>query len=111
VNSYLYWNQTCRTQWGVNGEWFRDEDGFRVGTAVPSAGSPAARGWGFGPGFAGNFYSFAVGPKHYFTPNLYGRAALRVDWYDGEKANGKSPFNNGTKDSQELVVFDVVATF
>ena len=51
------------------------------------------------------------GPKHFFTPNIYGRAALRVDWYDGEKPQGKSPYNAGTKDSQELVVLDVVATF
>ena len=115
VNSYLYWNQTCRTQWGTNFEWFRDEEGFRVGRALPSLASPAARGWNPGTptgfGFAGNFWSFAVGPKHFFTPNIYGRAALRVDWYDGAKPGGQSPYNAGTKDSQELVVFDLVATF
>jgi Putative beta-barrel porin-2, OmpL-like. bbp2 len=115
VNSYLYWNQTCRTQWGTNFEWFRDEEGFRVGTLLPSPASPAARGWNSGTpngfGFAGNFWSCAFGPKHFFTPNIYGRAALRVDWYDGAKPGGVSPYNAGTKDSQELVVFDVVATF
>ncbi|MCY2991452.1 MAG: outer membrane beta-barrel protein [Planctomycetota bacterium] len=111
VNSYLYWNQTCRTQWGTNFEWFRDEEGFRVSAALPSAASPAARGYGGGPGFAGNFWSCAFGPKHFFTPNIYGRAALRVDWYDGAKPGGLSPYNAGTKDNQELVVFDVVATF
>ncbi|MCY2995420.1 MAG: outer membrane beta-barrel protein [Planctomycetota bacterium] len=113
ANSYLYWNQTCRTQWGTNLEWFRDEEGFRVGQVLPSPASPAARGWNApnGAGFAGNFWSFAFGPKHFFTPNIYGRAALRVDWYDGAKPGGLSPYNAGTKDSQELVVFDVVATF
>jgi hypothetical protein len=115
VNSYLYWNQTCRTQWGANLEWFRDEDGFRVGTLLPSPASPAARGWvsgtPTGSGFAGNFWSFAIGPKHYFTPNIYGRAAYRLDWYNGEKPNGVSPYDDGTKDSQHLIVLDAVATF
>lgn len=115
VNSYLYWNQTCRTQWGTNFEWFRDEDGFRVGALLPSPAAPAARGWTNGgtngAGYAGNFWSFAFGPKHFFTPNIYGRAAYRFDCYDGEKPNHVSPYNAGTKDSQHLIVLDVVATF
>ena len=119
VNSYLYWNQTCRLQWGTNFEWFRDNNGFRVRPAVPSSASPNARGWTNGgtflPGFAGNFWSFALGPKYFFTPNMYGRAAYRFDWYNGEKPTGTagplSPYNDGTKDSQHLAVFDLVVTF
>jgi lipoprotein NlpD len=34
LNSYLYWNMTCRCQWGLNGEWFRDQGGFRVGQVL-----------------------------------------------------------------------------
>jgi hypothetical protein len=111
VNSYLYWRQTCRLQWGLNLEWFRDEDGFRVGKLLPSFGSPDARGWAVGPGFSGDFVSFAVGPKYFFTPNIYGRAALRCDWYTGDRAGGALPFDDGTKDHQQLVVCDVVCTF
>jgi hypothetical protein len=31
INTYLYWNQTCRCQWGANFEWFRDQGGCRSG--------------------------------------------------------------------------------
>jgi len=112
VNSYLFLRQTCRTQWGFNFEWFRDENGARVGTALPSFGSPSGRGYARGPGFNGNFFSTSFGPKHFFSPNIYGRAAFRADWYGGSTdAAGNLPFDDGTKSYQQLVVLDMVVTF
>ena len=82
---------------------------------MPSAGQPRRSRLDqrrhFGPGFAGNFWSFAFGPKYFFTPNIYGRAAYRFDSYNGEKPGGVGPYDDGTKDSQHLFVFDMVATF
>jgi hypothetical protein len=111
LNSYLYWNQTCQLQWGLNAEWFRDEGGTRVGQVLPSFGSPNARGFARGPGYDGSFYRLMFGPKYFFTPNVYGRTALAADWYDGKIPAGGRPFDNGTKNYQQVVVFDVVATF
>ncbi len=113
VNQYLYWNQTCRMQWGLNLEWFRDEGGSRVGAVLPSGGSPNARGWSQPAGYDGSFYVVTFGPKYFFTPNLYTRAALRADWYDGKRNvnNGSMPYDDGTKSHQQIVVFDVVWTF
>jgi hypothetical protein len=111
INSYLYWNQTCRIQWGLNGEWFRDQGGFRVGQVLPSFGSPNARGYARGPGFDGSFYRLTFGPRYYFTPNIYTRAAFLADWYQGTQAAGGRPFDDGTKDHQQIVVFDLVGTF
>jgi len=113
INSYLYWNQTCRLQWGVNGEWFRDDGGFRVGQVLPSFGSPNARGFARGPGFDGSFYRFMFGPKYFFTPNIYGRAAFVADWYDGDRTpnTNQLPFAAGTKTHQQVLAFDVIATF
>jgi len=112
LNSYLFLKQTCRTQWGFNFEWFRDENGARVGTALPSFGSPSGRGLARGPGFNGNFFSTSFGPKHYFSPNVYGRAAFRADWYGGSTDGaGNLPFDDGTKSYQQLGVFDLVVTF
>jgi len=71
LNGYLYWNMTCRCQWGVNGEWFRDPGGFRVGQVLPSFGSPNPAAWP-APRFPdGSFYRFTFGPRYYFTPNFY----------------------------------------
>lgn len=111
VNSYLYWNQTCRLQWGLNGEWFRDDGGFRVGTVLPSFGSPNARGYARGPGFNGSFYRFAFGPKYFFTPNFYGRTAFVADVYEGDNAAGLRPFDDGQRNHQQVLAFDAVATF
>ncbi|MBC7855094.1 MAG: outer membrane beta-barrel protein [Pirellulaceae bacterium] len=118
LNSYLYWNMTCRCQWGFNAEWFRDQGGFRVGTVLPSFGSPDARGLGSPPnasrtGYDGSFYRMAIGPKYYFTPNLYGRAAFIADAYDGKvlNAGGLRPFDDGTKNHQQVVSFDLVWTY
>jgi hypothetical protein len=114
VNGYLYWNMTCRCQWGANFEWFRDQGGFRVGGVLPSFGSPDARGLPLDrSGYDGSFTRFMFGPKYYFTPNIYGRAAFAADWYSGKanNANGLRPFDDGTKDHQQVVVFDLIATF
>jgi len=110
INSYLYWNQTCRCQWGLGAEWFRDQGGFRVGQVLPSFGSPNAVGFNRS-GFDGSFYRLTFGPKYYFTPNIYARAAVLADWYTGPAGAGGLPFDDGTKNHQEMVTFDVVATF
>jgi hypothetical protein len=114
INSYLYWNMTCRCQWGINGEWFRDQGGFRVGGLLPSLGSPNARGLSLArSGYDGSFYRFGFGPKYYFTPNLYGRAAFIADVYDGKvlNAGGLRPFDDGTKNHQQVISFDLVWTY
>ena len=114
LGGWLYWNLTCRCQWGLGGEWFRDEGGTRVGTLVPSLASPNARGLARGPGFDGSFYRATFGPKYYFTPNLYGRANFVFDAYVGKKAGANVPvlpFDDGTKYHQEVGVFDLVYTF
>ncbi|MFO0869412.1 MAG: outer membrane beta-barrel protein [Pirellulales bacterium] len=112
INTYLLWNQTCRLQWGANFEWFRDEGGARVGAALPSFGSPNARGYPQAAGFDGSFYAVTVGPKYFFTPNMYTRAAFRADWYDGTRnLTNNMPFDDGTRTHQQLVVFDLVLTF
>jgi hypothetical protein len=122
ANGYLYWNQTCRLQWGLNGEWFRYEGGFRVGSVLPSFGSPNASGLGSDQstgtfftrtGYDGSFYRLMFGPKYHFTPNFYGRAAVAADWFVGDSNNpgNLQPFDNGTRDHQQVMVFDLIATF
>jgi len=112
LNSYLYWNMTCRCQWGANAEWFRDQGGFRVGQVLPSFGSPNARGLARGPGFDGSFYRFTFGPRYYWTPNFYSRVAFLADWYDGKlPASGLRPYDAGAKNYQQLLVLDAVLTY
>ncbi len=112
--AWYYWNMTCRCQWGMGYEWFRDQGGFRVGGLLPSLGSPNARGLSLArSGYDGSFHRFAIGPKYYFTPNLYGRAAFIADVYDGKVNNqgGLRPFDDGLRNHQQVLSFDLVWTY
>ncbi len=112
--AWYYWNMTCRCQWGAGYEWFRDQGGFRVGGILPSLGSPDARGLSLArSGYDGSFHRLAIGPKYYFTPNLYGRAAIIADVYDGKvlNAGGLRPFDDGLKNHQQVMSFDLVWTY
>jgi hypothetical protein len=110
-NSYLYWKKNDVWSWGLGSEWFRDEEGFRVGQVVPSLGSPRARGFALS-GFAGNFYQITFGPRWTPLPNLVIRPNFRADFYQGpHNAAGLKPFDGGTKNFQQILGTDAIVTF
>lgn len=110
-NNYLYWKKNDLWSWGLNAEWFRDEEGFRVGQVLPSLGSPHARGYALS-GFAGNFYVITFGPRWTPLPNLVIRPNLRCDWYQGPgNSAGLKPYDAGLKSFQQIVATDAIITF
>ncbi|HEX7447021.1 MAG TPA: outer membrane beta-barrel protein [Pirellulales bacterium] len=112
INQYLYWKKNDLWSWGVNFEWFRDEEGFRVTAAVPSPGSPNAIGWPRGPGFAGNFYQITFGPRWTPLPNVVVRPNFRADWYHGpNNVENLRPFDGGRRNLQQILATDVIITF
>ncbi|HVX60448.1 MAG TPA: outer membrane beta-barrel protein [Pirellulales bacterium] len=111
VNNYLYWKKNDLWSWGLNFEWFRDEEGFRVGQVLPSLGSPHARGYALS-GFAGNFFALTFGPRWTPLPNLVVRPNLRCDWYQGPRnAGGLKPYDGGLKNFQQILATDAIITF
>lgn len=130
VNQYIYYKSSDQWSWGLNGEWFRDEEGFRVAGFLPdynnttNGGPSATVGYpqsgtlggmavpGAG-GFAGNFYQFTMGPRWTPHPNIVVRPNLRFDWYSG--ANGthgyRLPYDAGNRREQGLFVTDVVLVY
>jgi hypothetical protein len=123
LNQYLFYTQNECWTWGANFEWFRDDDGFRVGTLLPPAPGSEFRGLGAGPGltprngYFGNFYQITVGPRWQPRENLFVRPNLRFDWFDGDvdttkgNAAGLRPFDDGNKDFQTIFGTDVYFTF
>ena len=90
INQYLYYKVNDKWTWGVNGEWWRDEEGFRVAQFLPSNLPSGITGRPNGVnnlpgGYAGNFYQVTVGPRWYPTgkPNFFIRPNARVDWFGG----------------------------
>jgi hypothetical protein len=80
-------------------EWFRDEDGTRVGLNRPA--NPNKRP------FAGNFYSATLGLNYTPMRNLVIRPEVR---YDVQGA-GFPAFDDGTKKNQFTSGLDVILAF
>jgi hypothetical protein len=101
IDQYLYYTINCRWQAGLRFEWFRDEEGTRVGLNRPSNLN--------NPPFAGDFYSLTFGFNWTPTENLRLRPEIRADWYDGDAP--QLPFNDGTDDNQLMVGLDAILLF
>jgi hypothetical protein len=99
VDQYAYYTINDCWKAGMRFEWFRDEEGTRVGLNRPS--NPNT------PPFAGNFYSISAGLNWTPTSNFTLRPELRGDWYDG---NG-NPYDDGTDDGQFMLGVDGILLF
>ena len=99
IDQYLFY--TMSQQWKVGGrfEWFRDQDGTRVGLNRPSNPNK--------PPFEGNFYSLTGGINYTPYPNFIVRPEVRYDWFDG-RAN---PYDDGQKEHQLLLGIDMITRF
>ncbi len=104
-NQYLL--MTLNDTWsaGLRAEWFRDDDGFRVGSLAAPQGS--GRG-----GFAGDFYGITGGLNWRPHSNLVIRPEMRWDWYDGAVGNGGlRPYDDGSDNSQFTTAIDAILTY
>ena len=98
IDQYLTYSVNRCTKLGLRFEWFRDEEGTRVG--LNRASNPNT------PPFAGNFFSLSFGANYSPADYIVFRPELRADWFDGPSAF--QPFDDGTDDSQFMLGFDVI---
>ena len=128
ANVYLI-HQTLQTlQLAVNFEWFRDNNGVRVGNVLPtlSSTSTTARGMGTGSNpyranYIGNFFQVTFGPKWQPQKNFFVRLNGRYDYFDGTALNAVAnstasgaaalPFYDGNKKDQFVVGLDAALMF
>lgn len=97
VVAYLTHDVNEQWSWGGRLEWFRDDDGARVG--VP-ARQPVEMGR------AANYYAATLGANWRAKPWLTIRPSLRYDYSDGWQA-----FDKGASDNQLLISSDIVLSF
>lgn len=113
LNQYLLYDINDCWALGLRFEWFRDDDGARVG------GIGAPNGWTLGPdiqsgqiGWAGNFYAATFGINWKPTDRITVRPEGRWDWYDGPTdAQGRFPYDFGEHGSQFTFGTDLIITF
>jgi hypothetical protein len=101
IDQYLTYTINDCWKSGLRFEWFRDEDGTRVGLNRPSNPNNVP--------FVGDFYSLSAGLNWSPTTNLIVRPEIRADWYDGAQLT--QPFNDGAEDTQLLFGVDAILVF
>ncbi|MDF1746575.1 MAG: outer membrane beta-barrel protein [Gimesia sp.] len=101
IDQYLYYTVNECWKAGFRFEWFRDEDGTRVGLNRPNNPNVAP--------YPGNFYSLTFGANWTPTDNFVLRPEIRADWYDGSAA--AQPYDDGLKDTQLMIGFDAILMF
>lgn len=113
INQELFYDFNDYWALGFRFEWFRDDNGTRVG------GLGAPHGWTLGPdlaagqrGWVGSFYAMTLGLNWKPTDRIVVRPEGRWDWYDGPADGANSlPYDAGTRCSQFTFATDLIITF
>ncbi len=126
MNQYLFYKVSDTWTWGLRGEWFRDEEGFRVGGFESYTPNGSLRGLSDNrAGYNGTFYEITLGAN--WKPNANGvlRPMIRFDWFQGSQsafnnpgysaaagsASGGAPYDGGLKNHQFIYGGDYVILF
>ncbi len=108
LDQYLFYTLNPHWSAGARVEFFRDQDGTRVG----GLGSVGIVGWPAAPGFAGTFTEVTTGLNWHPHPNFVVRPELRWDCYSGStNLQGQLPFGDGSRTSQFLFATDLIFSF
>lgn len=97
IDQYVYYRVSNAVKLGTRFEWFRDEDGTRVG--LNRAANPN------NPPLPGNFFALTTGLNYAPTANLLIRPEIRWDFTSDAP---RRAFNDGRKNNQLLLGCDLV---
>lgn len=106
LNQYLFYKVSDCMSYGLRAEWFRDQEGFRVGGFQQPRGLPNNRS-----GYPGSFYEVTFGANYRYSANTVIRPYARLDWFSGTSTPGLLPFDDGTGNSQTLIGLDVITLY
>jgi hypothetical protein len=99
IDQYAYYELTPCLRLGGRFEWFRDDDGVRLGLSRPSNPNENP--------FVGDMYSLSLGMNWTPYSSVMLRPEIRWDWFEGTGL----PFNDGTDAQQFLVGMDAIWRF
>jgi hypothetical protein len=117
LNQYLFYKVSDCMSYGIRAEWFRDQEGTRVGGFLGTTPDGSTRGLSNNRfGYAGSFYEITIGANWKYSANTTIRPYVRFDWFSGDSLNATGgnpnlPFDNGTGNSQTLIGGDIVTVF
>jgi hypothetical protein len=99
IDQYLYYDLTPSVRLGGRFEWFRDDDGIRLGLSRPTNPNNNP--------FVGDMYSLSMGVNWTPLRDVTLRPEVRWDRFDGTGL----PFDDGADDQQFLVGMDAIWQF
>ncbi len=117
LNQYLFYKVSDCMTYGIRAEWFRDQNGYRVGGFLGTTPNGSLRGLsGNRSGYFGSFYEVTMGANYKYSANTTIRPYVRFDWFSGFSSNPVGgnpdrPFAAGFGNSQTLLGFDVVTLY
>jgi hypothetical protein len=117
LNQYLFYKVSDCLSYGVRMEWFRDQDGYRVGGFLGTVPSGGTRGLSTDrTQYAGSFYEITLGANWKYSANTMVRPFVRFDWFSGTSGNPVAgnpnrPFDGGFGNSQSLLGLDVITLY
>lgn len=117
LNNYLVYDIQDDLAIGIRGEWFRDDDGFRVfspGRTLSLIDPVIDPATGAGLNSPSSYYAFTLGLNWKPLKWISVRPNVRYDWSDKAKAfdnGGGDTDYAGTKSSQFLFSTDLVVSF
>lgn len=100
IDQYLYYRVSSSVRLGTRFEWFRDEDGTRVGLNRPANPN--------NPPLPGNYFSLTGGVNYAPCANVMIRPEVRWDFTSDTL---RPAFNDGRKNNQFLLACDLVWQF
>jgi hypothetical protein len=100
IDQYLYYRATDKLRGGGRFEWFRDEDGTRVGLNRAANPNKAP--------LPGNYFALTGGLNYTPVNNFTVRPELRMDFTSDTT---RRPFNDGKKAQQYLLACDLIWSF
>lgn len=131
INQYLFYDVSSKLAVGVRAEWFRDDDGVRVGQMrymsflgpqayqAPFAGPPNIT-IPYGNGQAGaSYYAITLGANYKLNNNWTIRPDMRYDWQDADGGYSQTPapgqtvaaFKDNTRTQQFMASINLITRF
>jgi hypothetical protein len=99
LDQYLFYTISSKLRSALRLEWFRDEDGVRLGLNRPSNPNK--------PPYVGDLYSISTGINWQGTKSFVVRPEMRYDWFTGSG----NPFNDNKSTDQFVTGLDAIWMF
>lgn len=120
VNQYLFYDINKKLSVGLRAEWFRDQDGFRVGEARytsllgPQSQTfpfPTSFSYGYLTGSGSDYYALTLGLNYKINNNIIIRPDMRYDFQTRDNDTVTAAFKDNTRSQQFITSLNLIVRY